>query len=48
MRAGAPAESVWEYPRPPRVEPTERRIRIVFGGETIVGRIKGAPGSSGW
>jgi uncharacterized protein (DUF427 family) len=30
------AESVWDYPRPPRVEPTERRIRVVLGGETIV------------
>jgi uncharacterized protein (DUF427 family) len=23
-------ESVWDYPRPPRVEPTTKRIRIVF------------------
>jgi uncharacterized protein (DUF427 family) len=30
------AESVWDYPRPPRIEPTERRIRVVLGGETIV------------
>lgn len=30
------AESVWDYPRPPRVEPTDRRIRVVLGGETIV------------
>ena len=30
------AESVWEYPRPPRVEPSERRIRVELGGETIV------------
>jgi uncharacterized protein (DUF427 family) len=30
------AESVWDYPRPPRVEPTTRRIQIVLGGETIV------------
>jgi uncharacterized protein (DUF427 family) len=30
------AESVWDYPRPPRVEPTARRIRVVFGGETLV------------
>ena len=30
------AESVWEYPRPPRVEPTARRIRVELGGETIV------------
>ena len=29
-------ESVWDYPRPPRVEPTSRRIRVLLGGETIV------------
>lgn len=29
------AESVWDYPRPPRLEPVARRIRIVFAGETI-------------
>jgi uncharacterized protein (DUF427 family) len=29
-------ESVWEYPRPPRIEPTSRRIRVVLGGETIL------------
>ena len=29
-------ESVWDYPRPPRVEPVAQRIRVVFGGETIV------------
>lgn len=28
-------ESVWDYPRPPRVEPTGKRIRVVFNGETI-------------
>jgi len=28
-------ESVWEYPRPPRVEASTRRIRVVFGGVTI-------------
>lgn len=28
-------ESVWDYPRPPRVEPTARRLRVVFAGETI-------------
>jgi uncharacterized protein (DUF427 family) len=31
-----PTESVWDYPRPPRLEPTARRIRVVFGGVTIV------------
>lgn len=29
-------ESVWEYPRPPRIEPTTRRIRVVANGETLV------------
>jgi uncharacterized protein (DUF427 family) len=29
-------ESVWDYPRPPRLEPTRRRVRVVLGGETIV------------
>lgn len=29
-------ESVWDYPRPPRLEPTQRRIRIVFAGTVIV------------
>jgi uncharacterized protein (DUF427 family) len=28
-------ESVWDYPRPPRVEPTGRRLRVIFNGETI-------------
>ncbi len=28
-------ESVWDYPRPPRLEPTNRRIQVVFNGETI-------------
>ena len=30
-----PKESVWDYPRPPRVEPEARRVRIELGGETI-------------
>jgi uncharacterized protein (DUF427 family) len=28
-------ESVWDYPRPPRIEPSTRRIRVVFNGVTI-------------
>ena len=28
-------ESVWDYPRPPRVEPATRRVRVVLGGETV-------------
>ena len=29
------AESVWDYPRPPRLERTSKRIRVLFAGETI-------------
>jgi len=28
-------ESVWDYPRPPRCEPSSRRIKVAFGGVTI-------------
>ena len=28
-------ESVWDYPRPPRVEPSSQLIRVVFNGRTI-------------
>lgn len=33
---GPGQESVWDYPRPPRVEPSTERIRIFLGGELIV------------
>jgi uncharacterized protein (DUF427 family) len=29
---GPGQESVWDYPRPPRVEPVARRVRVEFGG----------------
>ncbi|MDP9365928.1 MAG: DUF427 domain-containing protein [Chloroflexota bacterium] len=35
VEPGPGQESVWDYPRPPRLEPTERHVRIVFNGETI-------------
>ncbi len=28
-------ESVWDYPRPPRVEPVSQPIRVLFNGVTI-------------
>jgi len=28
-------ESVWEYPRPPRLEPTGRHVRVFHAGQTI-------------
>jgi uncharacterized protein (DUF427 family) len=33
-------ESVWDYPRPPRVEPVEARIRVVVDGVTIVDSVR--------
>jgi uncharacterized protein (DUF427 family) len=32
---GPGQESVWAYPRPPRLERTARRLRIVFAGRTV-------------
>ena len=28
-------ESVWDYPRPPRIESSKHRVRVEFNGETI-------------
>lgn len=35
IEPGPGQESVWDYPRPPRIEPTDRRVRIELGGEVI-------------
>ena len=32
---GPGQESVWDYPRPPRLAPDTRRARVVFGGVTV-------------
>ncbi|MBN8595747.1 MAG: DUF427 domain-containing protein [Anaerolineae bacterium] len=37
---GPGQESVWDYPRPPRVEPTSRRVRVEFNGLTIVDTVR--------
>jgi len=34
-RPGPGQESVWEYPRPPRLERCLRRVRVVFAGVTV-------------
>jgi uncharacterized protein (DUF427 family) len=36
IEPGPGQESVWDYPRPPRLEPVADRVRIVFAGETLV------------
>jgi uncharacterized protein (DUF427 family) len=33
---GPDQESVWDYPRPPRIEPATRHVRIELDGVTIV------------
>jgi uncharacterized protein (DUF427 family) len=32
---GPGKECVWDYPRPPRLEPTSNHIRVEFGGVTL-------------
>ena len=33
-------ESVWDYPRPPLVEATDRHIEVVFGGQVIADTVR--------
>ena len=40
VRPGPGQESVWDYPRPPKLEPCSRRIQIVFGGITLVDTLR--------
>ena len=34
-------ESVWDYPRPPRLEPVPERLTVVLGGRTIAATTAG-------
>jgi uncharacterized protein (DUF427 family) len=34
-------ESVWDYPRPPELDPTDRLVEV-FDGETLIARTRGA------
>ena len=38
---GPGQESVWDYPRPPRVEPVPDRLRVVHGGVTVADTVRG-------
>ena len=35
VESGPGQESVWDYPRPPKLEDSERRVKVVFGGVTL-------------
>ena len=39
--AGPGQESVWSYPRPPALQPTPARLRIVHGGATLADTRRG-------
>lgn len=38
---GPGQESVWDYPRPPRVEPVPERLRVVVDGEVLADTTRG-------
>ena len=38
---GPTQESVWDYPRPPRLEPVTARLAVVLGGETVAATTRG-------
>jgi uncharacterized protein (DUF427 family) len=38
---GPGQESVWDYPRPPRLEPVTHRLVVVLGGETVAETTRG-------
>jgi uncharacterized protein (DUF427 family) len=38
---GPGQESVWDYPRPPRLEPVPERLRVVVSGETLAETVQG-------
>lgn len=38
---GPGQESVWDYPRPPRLERVEERLRVEFAGQVIADSVRG-------
>ena len=41
IEPGPGQESVWDYPRPPRVEVVPERLRVVVGGTTVADTTRG-------
>jgi uncharacterized protein (DUF427 family) len=41
VKPGPGQESVWDYPRPPVIQPTDRQLEVVFGGRTIAATSRG-------
>ncbi len=42
IEPGPGQESVWDYPRPPRVEPSDRRVRVIVGDTVIADSTRAA------
>lgn len=40
IEPGPGQESVWDYPRPPRVEQTSRHVQVVFNGVVIADSVR--------
>jgi len=47
MEPAAGQESVWNYPRPPRLEKVGERLRVMFNGKTIADTVAGPADSGG-
>ena len=45
VEPGPGQESVWDYPRPPRVEPVPERLRVIVDGEVIADTTAGCASS---
>ena len=41
VEPGPGQESVWDYPRPPRMEDVEKKIKVVFGSVTVAYTMRG-------
>jgi uncharacterized protein (DUF427 family) len=41
IEPGPGQESVWDYPRPPRLEPTTDRLRVLLDGTTVADTVAG-------
>lgn len=41
IEPGSGQESVWDYPRPPRLESVSARLRVVFSDETVADTVRG-------
>jgi uncharacterized protein (DUF427 family) len=37
---GQGQESVWDYPRPPRIEPVRERITVALGGQRVADTVR--------